>query len=442
MRRKHAVRPRRRPAGLGILIVGSGLSGVAGYVFQVVATRALGEEAYAPVGVLWTLQYLIFSVLLYPAETYVTRVRLAAEGAGSTSASAAVRAVLVFAAACAAVLALGAFLAGDAIFSGARELSGVVALIALAYGGYVAVRGLLAGAGDYIRYALATGAESVLRLLFVVLVVATVGATTNRVAYTLPAGAVLAPLLALAWRSRRPSGPAALPQSVGLVDVAASQRSGARRFLTATVLANAAGQTLLAGGPLAAVPLGATTAEISTCFVTVTLVRAPLVFGFGGLLARVMPPLTRRAQSGDWQAVRRVGVAMLPVSVATAALAGLLSSVLGPVLVSTFFGSGFRPARVFIGLTAAAAVLATANLLSNQMLVARGSEQRLVVPWLSALLAAVLVLLVPGLAPLTAVGLAFAAGELVAALALAVALFTAPPLSAAVRSFASVSLTQ
>lgn len=403
------------------VLVGSGLSGLGAYAFQIIGTRALGKVAYAPVSVLWTIQYLIFAVLLYPAETYVTGVRVAAGGRGAASVATAVRAVLLFAVASAAALGLAAFLARRSIFSTDTAMFAVVTLSALAYGAYVVVRGVLAGAGDYTWYAIATGAESLLRAFLLILVVA-LGATTTRVAFTLPAGAALATGVALASRCWLPT---VAVDASAIVDPAGA---GAGRFLASTVVANAAAQTLLAAGPLVAVPLGATAAQISICFVTVTLVRAPLVLGFGGLLARMLPPLARRAQSGDWQGVRRVGLGVLPVALALAGFTALFSALAGPALVGAFFGSAFRPDRLFVALAAAAAVLATANLLSNQILVARRSEARLVLPWLTALLAAAVVLFLPGPRPLTAVALAFLAGELVAAVALAAALLTAPPL--------------
>ena len=71
-----------RSNGVLAVLVGSGLSGLGAYGFQVLGTQALGAEGYAPVGVLWTLQFLLFSVVLYPVETWVTRLRVTSDHPG------------------------------------------------------------------------------------------------------------------------------------------------------------------------------------------------------------------------------------------------------------------------------------------------------------------------------------------------------------------------
>ena len=414
-----------RSNGVLAVLVGSGLSGLAAYGFQVLGTQALGAEGYAPVGVLWTLQFLLFSVILYPVETWVTRLRVTSDHPGGAAHRQAVmRRLGVMIAATAVVLGLAAWLARGPLFHDSPALAAIVPFSLLAYGAYVVVRGLLAGGGLYVPYATATGVESLFRLLLAGLVVLA-GATTTRLAWTLPSGALIA--AALWWSRSRAGGTDSAP----LLPEGAEPGPG--RFLAATVAANAAAQTLLAAGPLVAVPLGATAAQVSVCFVTVTLVRAPLVFGYGGLLSRLLPPLTRRAQAGDTAGLRSLGLRVVPVALAAGALGGLIAALLGPAVVQAFFGAGFRPEPVFIGTAAAAALLATGNLLLNQVLVARHSEQRLVLPWLGALAVAGFVLwLVPGSA-LTAIGVALLAGELAALAGLAISLATAGELAPAAR---------
>ena len=55
-------------------MVSGGLIGAIGaYLFQVYGGRALGPEAFAPISVLWTLFFILATVLLVPVEQYVTR---------------------------------------------------------------------------------------------------------------------------------------------------------------------------------------------------------------------------------------------------------------------------------------------------------------------------------------------------------------------------------
>lgn len=409
-----------RPPRDGVLAVllGSGLSGLAAYGFQVLGTRALGEQGYAPVGVLWTLQFLLFTIVLHPVETWVARLRVLSIEDGGPQIRSAVRRLVMLGLLLALLLGIAAVLARGALFNDEPWLAAVVPVSVLGYGAYVVVRGLLAGAGRYHAYAVATGTESVLRLVLAGAVLM-VGATTYRLAWTLPLGAVAA--AGVWWAAPRP-GRMEMAATPLLLDEA---MPGPGRFLAATVAANAAAQTLLAAGPLVAVPLGASAAEVSVCFVTVTLVRAPLVFGYGGLLSRLLPPLTRRAQAGDTAGLRALGLRVVPVSLAFGAVGGTVAAGLGPTLVQAFFGAGFRPEPVFIGTAAAAALLATGNLLLNQVLVARHSEQRLVLPWLGALAVAGGILVSAGGPPLVSIGAALLAGEVVAMAGLAVSLATA-----------------
>jgi O-antigen/teichoic acid export membrane protein len=56
--------------GTGAIIAATALSV---YLFQVIAGRSLGPEGFAPIGILRTVSFLLFSVLYLPVEQYVTR---------------------------------------------------------------------------------------------------------------------------------------------------------------------------------------------------------------------------------------------------------------------------------------------------------------------------------------------------------------------------------
>src|SRR5690606_25534967 len=47
-----------RVSATGWVALGSTVGGAAAFLFQIVGTRVLGPVAYAPISVLWTLQYL------------------------------------------------------------------------------------------------------------------------------------------------------------------------------------------------------------------------------------------------------------------------------------------------------------------------------------------------------------------------------------------------
>lgn len=404
------------------VVVGSLVSGVAAYLFQILGTRALGDEAYAPISVLWTMQYLIVTVVLVAVEANLTRAVTLAEGARGTlrRQTTAVTAWLGVT----AVLVGGlSFALRDALFGGLASLAAVAALIVVSYGAFVVLRGWLAGMGRFRSYGIVTGAESVTRLLVTVVVLSVV-ATPTSLAWTMPLG----PGVVLAWWLRERRKPPA-PDPVDAPPPPPAR--SATRFLAATTVANAASQTLLASGPLVLLPLGARASEVSVFFVTVTAARVPLVFAVGGLLSRVLPPLTRMARSGRWGQLGRMALALGGGTVALAGAAGTAGWWLGPDVIALFFGATFRPAGWFAAAAAATVLLACGALLLNQLLIAMHAESRLVAPWLLGLaVGAASVAALPG-APSFQVAIGFLIGEFVALCGLlTAALLTAHPAAA------------
>ena len=419
-------RDRLRSPGTTSVLVGSALAGLGAYVFQVIGTRALGDEAYAPIGVLWTIQYLALTVALVSVEAYLTRT-ITVAGDEPATVRRTTLALSGWVAAVAGLVGVGAWVWRAPLFHGAGDdLPLVAALTVLGYGLLVLVRGHLAGRGRFEAYGVATGAESLLRLA-AALPVALLIATTGSLAWTLPLGTFAVALWWVVAGRRTPStrarDSAADPPPASATGALPGRSTGG--YLAATTTANAASQTLLAGGPLVLVPLGAGPAEISVFFITITAARVPLVFAFGGVLSRVLPALTRAARAGQLQRLRRLAVGIAATAVVVA-LAGSAAGVwVGPQVVAFFFGEPFTPPGWFVALTVAGITLATAALGLNQILIAMGAELRLVAPWLAGLLTgAVTVLLVQG-TPTWRVATAFLVGEVIALSGLLIALLSA-----------------
>src|SRR3954466_15421181 len=61
------------PGGAALLSIGTLASGLLAYVFNLLAARALGPEAYGPVAVLWAASFLVSVVLFRPAEQTLSR---------------------------------------------------------------------------------------------------------------------------------------------------------------------------------------------------------------------------------------------------------------------------------------------------------------------------------------------------------------------------------
>lgn len=405
---------RLREAGRGTgatswVLTGSLVAGIGAYLFQIVGTRSLGEEAYAPISVLWTMQYLILSIALISVEANLTRAVTLAEGARGTL-TRHMRAVTGWIVVTAALVGVVSFVFRGPLFAGLGEMAAVAALIVISYGTFVTLRGWLAGVGRFRSYGIVTAGESVARLLTTIVVVA-VAATPTSIAWVMPVG----PLVVFAWWLRERRKPVVdEPRETSPPPAEASTN----RFLVATTLANASSQILLAAGPLVLIPLGAAAAEVSEFFVTVTAARVPLAFALGGVLSRVLPPLTRMARRGEWAPLRRIALGLGVGTLLLTAVGAAVTWWVGPAVIALFFGSTFRPEGWFAAVAVATVLLACGALLLNQLLIGMQAESRLIVPWLGSLaLGVVLVGVLPG-SPTFRVAIAFMTGELVALFAL------------------------
>ena len=59
--------------GTTAMVLGGLAGAVLAYVFQAVGGRVLGDEGFAPIAAIWTVMFIVASILLVPLEQYVTR---------------------------------------------------------------------------------------------------------------------------------------------------------------------------------------------------------------------------------------------------------------------------------------------------------------------------------------------------------------------------------
>ena len=144
------------------------------------------------------------------------------------------------------------------------------------------------GTGGSVRTGTRAGAASILRLAIAVGVVI-IGPTVTGFAWA----QVLGPLVIFIWRPFRAPKQRRTGSRGELSDEHVEQ-VGERGLLSGLVLSSAASQALLLAGPLVAGGLGASAAQFSITYATLTLARAPLTLGYN-LIARVLPPFTEMA---------------------------------------------------------------------------------------------------------------------------------------------------
>jgi O-antigen/teichoic acid export membrane protein len=413
---------RRLSLGLGArgtrwMVVGAAIAALGAYLFQALGTRALGGVGYAPIGTLWTIQYLIVSVVLLPIETHIARESILSHAAGLRSPRVSYARLWGWLALVAVIASSVCWLFRDELFHGLDGLVLVTGAVVLSYGAFLIVRGRLAGTERFKAYGVVTASESTVRAALAA-VVTGVGSSVRAFAWIMPLGAFTAAgwWIPLRRNPRQPRDMAARP--------AEPPRTG--RFLALTTAANAITQLLLAGGPILLAFLHALPEEVSVFFVTVTAVRVPLVFVFGGVLSRLLPTFMRLDSSDRRREPRAVAAKIALGTVSVAVVIGGVAAAVGAPLVAVLFGAAFRPPWWLAAGATVGVLLATGSVVLYQLLIARGSAGLGLLAWAVALVASVLaVLLTDGSATARAVA-GLVTGEAVALIALVLAASMAP----------------
>jgi O-antigen/teichoic acid export membrane protein len=372
------------------------------YLYQVIAGRTLGTEGFAPIGIIWTVSFLVFTVLNIPVEQYLTRRLTLGGGTWLPDRKAALTALVPLAA---GVVIGVVFVAAtlDRFFEGAAAFVGLTAALLLVRSALTLGRGFLAGRRRFTTYGIAVALEGIV-LVVLGAVVAATWASTLAFASVL----VIAPLVIFLVR------PLATTVDLPALRTSVPAESG---FLGALIVATAASQLILAAEPIVVSFIGGSATAVSVIFITFTLFRGPVTSAYN-LIARVLPDFTVMAAAGEdhrlnsW--AERIGLA----GVAVAALFGFSGYLLGPRVVELLYGAEFAPASTVAGVAAAAVGLALASLFLNQIYVARGETGRLAVIWVTALIAAATALFIVSAEPMERVAVAFFVGEATALLLL------------------------
>jgi lipopolysaccharide/colanic/teichoic acid biosynthesis glycosyltransferase len=390
----------RRDGTLDI-IIGSLIAGVGSYAFQFIAGRSLGEEEFAPIGVLLTAHFLAFLIILVPLEQFVIRrITLGARGWVLP-----LRALgLVAVTAMGAAITVG--VSGDEYFRFTDRqtllMFGVATVVTHFL--FATGRGYLAGFRRFRSYGRVSAAASLFRVAIAIVVALTVQSITG---YAW--AHILGPLAVLAWRPWR-----MLNRAYGApAETTELEPEDDKWLLSGLVLSAAASQALLLATPLVASRLGATDVQYSVIYATLLVARAPLTIGYN-LIARILPSFTSMAAAGERRELRAwargIGLASLLLSV----LGAVLGAVFGSLIVGLMMGSGFAPSSGVAAMAGAAVTLAAGGLFIGQVLVAKSQPTRLAVAWIVALAAALVALGVPIEDPVVHAMVALVIGEFVA----------------------------
>jgi O-antigen/teichoic acid export membrane protein len=286
-----------RAPGTGFMVGGSLIGALGAYLFQWSGARVLSPTELAPISALWTLFFILVTILLVPVEQYVTRE--VTRGRKAIPHDLIPTAVM---SGIGALLGIAYIVVNyQTLFAGDPRYLIQIVLLVVGYALLFVAKGVLAGGRLFGQVGWVLIVESLVRLLagFVFLWLV-VDATSMGWAMVVGAFSVLALRW---WRHDR-----------GAIQEPASP---ARGFLLGYVGGSSSSQLLLAGAPLAVGALGGSAALISIVFITFTLFRAPLTLILS-LQGRVLPYLVGLAHGFRRSpAMSCCSVRVSPVSVAS-----------------------------------------------------------------------------------------------------------------------------
>jgi O-antigen/teichoic acid export membrane protein len=331
--------------GASILSVGIATTGLVTFAYFSLASHSLSEVDYKGVSLLWSVLFLIISIIYRPVEQLLSHTISTRRAQGHEAHP--LRVPLMIQTSAAALflviaLALKEPIVDD-VFDGSEALYWVLVVAVLAYAASYFARGWLAGHQWFGLYGGLVLLESVSRCLFALAVA--LGIADGQTAVAL--GIAAAPLVSLAvvpWALRR-HGARATTAERGAI------REGAG--FAGAVLAIMVAEQALLNGPVLVVDATATDAALAGFVFNVLLItRAPLQL-FQAIQTSLLPHLSGlHATGGGDDFARAIRTTVLAIAgFSGAVVLGL--ALVGPWAMSVLFGGDFDYGRfglVLVGL--------------------------------------------------------------------------------------------
>ena len=329
--------------GASVLSVGIATTGLVTFAYFSLASHSLSEVDYKGVSLLWSVLFLIISIIYRPVEQLLSHTIASRRAQGHEGHPLRVALTIQMSAA-AVFLVVALALRGpiqDDVFDGSAELYWVLVVAVLAYAASYFARGWLAGHQRFGLYGGLVLLESVSRCLFALAVA--IGIAHGQGAVAL--GIAAAPLVSLAvvpWALERRRAAAPEPGAM---------RAGAG--FAGAVLAIMVAEQALLNGPVLAVDATASDAALAGFVFNVLLItRAPLQL-FQAIQTSLLPHLSGLHATGGGE---DFGRAIRTTVLAIAGFAGLVVlglAAIGPWAMGVLFGGDFdydRAGLVLVGL--------------------------------------------------------------------------------------------
>ena len=375
----------------GMLTVALATAGLLTYGFFALASHSLSVDDYGLIVVMWSVVFMVVSVLFRPVEQLASRTiaELETRGehighamrvAGSIQAGLAVLFVIV-------AFALRNVIE-DELLEGNEFLFYAMVAAVLAFGASFLARGFLAGERRFGLFSLLLIIDSSGRLAFSLAVAVGIAEGVDPIALGVVAGPALS-LLVVPFALRQPRQPAEVraPQEDGPdgpgMDTPTFTLANGAGFAAAVLVIMLSEQIFLSSGALfARAEEGAAAAGFM--FNILMVARAPVVL-FQAVAASLLPHLTRLRSKGDESSDDAFRLSVRLTILVIAGLSLLLSAVLlvaGPELMQIAFGDKFTYDREGLVIVAIGMGFYLSAATLNQAALAQGQARRAAFCWI------------------------------------------------------------
>ncbi len=380
-----SVSPPRSSYGRGarVLSVGIATTGLVTFAYFALAAHALTDVEYKRISLVWSIMFVVASVIYRPIEQLLSRTIADRRARGMTGGQDLRVALLIQAAFALAflviALALRDLLQND-LFDGSAELYWVLVVGVLAYAASYFARGFLAGHQRFELYGLLVFLEAVSRVCFALAVVVGIASGQSAVALGM-AVAPLMSLLVVPWFfARRSADPPAGPGAVQENEGGLTMRRGLG-FAVAVFAIMVAEQTLLNAAVLTVEGTAGDAVLAGIVFSVLLIARAPLQL-FQAVQGSLLPHLAGlQATAGADEFRRAIRVTVLAIAGFSVAVAvGLFA--IGPPVVRTLFDIDRDIARGGLALVGIGMGFHLIAGTLNQAALARGQAPGAAIAWL------------------------------------------------------------